>query len=68
LVQLRNSETLLQRDTPMIPNLPDPSRIARLAEREGILPKFSKRAALVMLAIVLIVTLAGITLFFTLGH
>jgi hypothetical protein len=50
------------------PNLPDPSRKARLAEREGILPKFSKRAALVMFAIVLLVTLAGITLFFTLGH
>ena len=53
---------------PPNPNLPDASRKDRLAEREGILPKFSRGAALVMLAIVLIVTLAGITLFFTLGH
>jgi hypothetical protein len=48
--------------------LPDPSRKDRLAEREGILPKFPSRAALIMLAIVLIITLAGITLFFTAGH
>ena len=52
----------------MIPNLPDAYRKDRLAEREGILPKFSRRAALVMLAIVLLVTLAGITLFYTAGH
>ncbi len=52
----------------MIPNLPDASRKDRLVEREGILPKCSRRAALVMLAMVLLVTLAGITLFLTLGH
>ncbi len=52
----------------MIPNLPDASRKDRLVEREAILPKFSRRAALVMLASVLLVTLAGITLFLTLGH
>jgi hypothetical protein len=53
---------------PPNPNLPDASRKDRLAEREGILPKFPSRAALVLLAIVLIVTLAGITLFLTAGH
>ncbi len=50
------------------PNLPDVYAKDRKAERAGILPKLSRRAALVMLAIVLLVTLAGITLFFTLGH
>jgi hypothetical protein len=53
---------------PPNPNLPDASLKDRLAEREGILPKFYSRAALVMLAIVLLVTLAGITLFLTAGH
>ena len=52
----------------MIPNLPDASRKDRLAERERILPKCSRRAALVLLAMVLLVTLTGITLFLTLGH
>lgn len=50
------------------PNLPDVYAKDRKAERAGILPNFSRRAAMVMLAIVLLVTLAGITLFFTLGH
>ena len=68
LVQRRTTETLLPRDTPMIPNLPDASRKDRLAEREGMLPKCSRRAALVLLAMVLLVTLTGITLFLTLGH
>ena len=53
---------------PPNPNLPDPLRKDRLAEREGILPKFSSRAGLIMLAIVLIITLAGIILFFTASH
>jgi len=53
---------------PPNPSLPDAYAKDRKAEREGILPKLSRRAALVMLAIVLLVTLAGITLFFTLGH
>ena len=70
MVQLRNAEPLLQRDTPMMvpPNLPDAYAKDRQAEREGTLPKLSRRAALVMLAIVLLVTLASITLFLTLGH
>nr|HET6901509.1 hypothetical protein [Ktedonobacteraceae bacterium] len=50
------------------PNLPDAYAKDRQAEREGTLPKLSRRAALVMLAIVLLVTLASITLFLTLGH
>lgn len=53
---------------PPNPYLNDAFMKDRLAEREGILPKFSRRAALVMLASTLIVTIAGITLFFTLGH
>ena len=53
---------------PPNPNLPDAFAKDRKAEREGILPKLSRRTALVMLTIVLLLTLAGITLFFTAGH
>lgn len=39
-----------------------------IANKDRTMEKLSRRAALMMLAIVLIVTIAGITLFYTLGH
>lgn len=53
---------------PPNPNLPDAFAKDSKAEREGILPKLSWRAALVMLTIVLLLTLAVITLFLTASH
>ena len=46
---------------------PDTFAKDRKAEREGILPK-SRRAVLIILTIVLLLTLAGIALFLTAGH
>jgi hypothetical protein len=72
-VSTENAETLLQRDTIMmaVPPPPNPylneARMReRIAERDQSIQKFSRKSALIGIAIVLIVVIGGLILLYTL--